>query len=212
MKLKGLLALMVAAGGCTAASAQVIISEVVDGPLSGGNPKFVELFNASATQSVTLGAGKKLKSYNNGSATATTVLDFATVEITLLPGQTYTIAASANSGQSVWTSVYGPFNQPDIYLPSGIFLGNGNDVYTLEEFDGVSDVIVDIFARIGQATSSTDYSMDWAYEDSFAAASPTCARPTPSSTSTSGSFRPQRAPKWARRTTPAACGHRTPAT
>jgi hypothetical protein len=177
MKLNGLLALVVAAGGCTAASAQVLISEVVDGPLSGGNPKFVELFNASATQSVTLGAGKKLKSYNNGGLTGTTVLDFATVEITLLPGQTYTIAASANSGQSVWTTVYGPFNQPDLFLAGGVFLGNGNDVYTLEEFDGVSDVIVDIYGRIGQAAGSSDFSMDWAYADSYARRAPNVCAP-----------------------------------
>ena len=54
---------------CGSASAQVIISEVVDGPMTGGNPKYVEITNVSATATITLGAGDSVRIYNNQNTT-----------------------------------------------------------------------------------------------------------------------------------------------
>ncbi|MFZ4575436.1 MAG: hypothetical protein ACOYN0_13635, partial [Phycisphaerales bacterium] len=85
----------VAGLACSMANAQVIISEVVDGPLGGGNPKMLELTNVGTTP-VSLGAGDVIGIYSNGVATRTVLVNFATASptspgpITIAPGQSWT--------------------------------------------------------------------------------------------------------------------------
>jgi hypothetical protein len=170
-----LLVMVMAAGACAAAQGQVLISEVVDGPVTGGNPKFVELFNASATQTVTLGAGMLLRSYNNGVTTANLLYDFGANdganEVILLPGQTWTYAASSNNGGAMWTNIYGA-NQPSLFGPStNFFFGNGDDVYSLEDAAG----IVDIYGVPGERPVVGD---TWNYQDSYARRRPNVCAPS----------------------------------
>ncbi len=174
MKCRLLSGIVAAAGLCFAAQSQVIISEVVSGSLVGANPKFVELFNASATQSVTLGAGWKLRLYSNGATTAsaTNLWDFSGInEVTLLPGQTWTIANPANTGAAKWDLAY-PGNSPSV--PFGVAgsaaNSNGDDVYTLEN----NDVITDAAGNIGEqpAVGAT-----WNYVRSYLRRKPNVCAP-----------------------------------
>ncbi len=181
MKCRNAMVLAMLAGGCLAANGQVLISEVVDGPVTGGNPKFVELYNASTTQTVTLGAGKKLNIHSNGNATPTVLYDFGgndgANEVILLPGQTWTYASSAGAGTSSgvtqWDLVYGlAGNPPSLFASTGTFFGNGDDAYSLsDDVDGTLDVY-------GVPGERPGVGVTWNYQDSYARRRPNVCAPS----------------------------------
>ena len=157
---------------CGSAAAQVIISEVVSGSMLSANPKFVELTNVSATQTITLGATDTLRIYSNTNTTSTVVYDFGANEgannVTLSPGQSWTIALGGSTAGTSWTAAYGA-NQPNLFLafPGGP-AGNGNDVYELQIAGVRSDIYGIVPGNPGATTSSSDFSMPWAYSRGYA--------------------------------------------
>ncbi len=173
MKNRFMLAIAAFAGTCCAANGQIIISEVVSGPLAGGNPKFVEIFNASATRTITLGSETKFRAYFNGATSGFTIFDFGgnsgNNNVTLLPGTTFTVAGSSNGGQTVWNATYRA-NSPNFYYGSG--LGNGNDSYTIE----INGVISDIYGVVGPnadangnpGTTGAAVPAVWGYSNGYA--------------------------------------------
>ena len=157
---------------CGSAAAQVIISEVVSGSMLSANPKFVELTNVSATQTITLGATDTLRIYSNTNTTSTVVYDFGANEgannVTLSPGQSWTIALGGSTAGTSWTAAYGA-NQPNLFLPfPGGPAGNGNDVYELQIAGVRSDIYGIVPGNPGATTSSSDFSMPWAYSRGYA--------------------------------------------
>lgn len=178
MQRRFILALAAMAGTCCVSHAQVIISEVVSGPMSGGNPKFLELFNASTTTTVTLGTGDRIRIYSNGNATANTLYDFGANDgannVTLLPGQVWTIASSLNGGVAQWSIAYGSA-QPNVF--TGSAMGNGNDAYALENASGIVDVLGVIGNGPDGAANSSDFSMTWSYSNSWVRRNPNVCAP-----------------------------------
>jgi len=138
-----------------AANAQLFISEVVDGDLAGGNPKFVEICNATGSP-VTFGPNDFVHVYFNGSSTLN---GFGTVSldgITILANDALVIASNQNSGDLAFFAAYG-FNA-DLYTSASF--GNGDDVYALE----LGGTNVDTFGTIGVDGTGTA----WEYLDSYA--------------------------------------------
>lgn len=146
------LALLGVVGLATSASADLIITEVVDGDLAGGNPKWVEICNTGAD--VTFTSDDFLRVYFNGSASAgaSVALD----GITITANTAIVIAATANGGQAAFENTYGVAAT----LYTGSSFGNGDDVYSLEGLSGV----IDTYGPIG--TDGTGEA--WEYTDSFA--------------------------------------------
>lgn len=155
--MKGIIALAAVAGFASAATADIIVSEVVDGDLSGGNPKFVELTNTGGA-AVTFGALDSVQVFSNGNgvASATVSLDGITIGV----GESFVIASTANGGQAQFLAAYG--FDADLY--TGSFFGNGNDAYGLN----VGGTIVDIFGNPADVSGGSDFSAVWAYNDSYA--------------------------------------------
>jgi len=148
----------------SAASADVVISEVVDGDLAGGNPKFVELTNTGGS-TVTFGLDDEVKAYFNGGVTTTSITSLDGVSI--LAGDSFVIASTANDGQNQFFNAYG--FHADLYTPA--FFGNGDDVYTLENLD----VVLDEYGHVGVDGTG----MVWEYTDSYAFRNPTAITQNP---------------------------------
>ena len=144
------------------ARADLLITEVVDGPLSGGLPKWVELTN-TGTSSVILSA-YSLGVKNNGSITLNGP---ALVLSGNLPGRSSYIIAfeDPNSlpGTSMFFGVYG--QDPDAYSGDEI---NGNDTVLLylgaATGDGSNAGLVDLFGEDSVDGTGTV----WEYTDSYA--------------------------------------------
>jgi hypothetical protein len=148
----------------------IIISEVVDGPQTGGLPKYVELTNLGSTD-VTFGANDFVRLYANGSLTATQ--NYSLNGVVIPAGTSYTIAN--NGGGTVlpptqWVAAYGPFNVPSAYgSPSFI---NGDDALRLER----GTTVVDAFGVVGEGATGPG-SIAWGYSDSFARRNPNVCAP-----------------------------------
>lgn len=142
----------VVCAGASLAQGQLIISEIVDGTLAGGNPKFVEITNTSGTD-FTFGAGGVIVQSN---ASTDLNIDVDLNGVTIFAGQSFVIASSANDGVAVFESTYG--FSADLYTTA--FFGNGDDRYILS--DGVG--LVDIFGQIDVDGTGEA----WEYTDSFA--------------------------------------------
>ena len=156
-----------AAGIATIASGNLIISEIVDGPLSGGLPKFVELTNTG--NSVIDLSNFSIGNYNNGNTTlggsASTVLSGL-----LGAGQSYVISYenSDAAGSSSFFDVYG-FDADNLDL--GAFI-NGDDVIALFDGpatgDGSDATLLDVYGVIGvDGTGEV-----WEYTDGYAFRNP----------------------------------------
>lgn len=154
MKFSSLLLGGLALAAASSASASLILTEVVDGDLSGGNPKFVEITNVGSSD-YTFGAGGGLyRQFNGGSdADGVVSLDGTTISA----GQSFVIVNTANGGQSAFENTYG--FAADLY--TGASFGNGDDAYWIT--DGSS--ILDIFGEVGLDGTGKD----WEYTDGFAA-------------------------------------------
>lgn len=130
----------------------LIISEVVDATLSGGNPKFVEITNTGGSD-FTFGAGEGLiVEFNGGSDTA---VDVDLTGVTIMAGESYVIQSSSNGGQTVFFDTYG--FDADLYTTQ--FLGNGDDWYGIS----VGGSIIDIYGLVGVDGTGTN----WEYLDGY---------------------------------------------
>jgi uncharacterized protein (TIGR03382 family) len=156
--MKKTFALLAVAGLVAVANADVIISEVVDGDLTGGNPKFVELTNTGVAAYV-FGAGDSVQVYSNGSVSASATVSLSGVSIA--PGASYVIASSANDGITQWGIAYG--GAPNLF--TGSFFSNGDDVYALN----IGGTVVDSAGQIGVDGTGTG----WEYLDSYGFRNPT---------------------------------------
>lgn len=144
---------------CGTSQANLIISEVIDGTLGGGNPKFVEITNTGGTDFTFTGGGVVLQS----NASTDLNIDVDLTGITILAGQSFVIQSSANGGSNVFESTYG--FAADLY--TGAFFSNGDDRYILADADdgaGVATSLVDIHGEID--TDGTGSA--WEYLDGFA--------------------------------------------
>jgi hypothetical protein len=140
----------------------LILSEVVDGDESGGVPKYVEVFNAHASNAYSLG-GLELRRYANGGTTPSTrALD----AVTLGPGAAWVVASGAF--QSSWGGVFGTGVQPDQIDGTGTVSGNGDDVYEL--YDTASGTVLDVYGVVGEDPAP---GTAWNYQDGVATRGPT---------------------------------------
>lgn len=135
--MKSVLAFAAIAGLATAAHADIIISEVVDATLAGGNPKYVELTNTGATD-FTFGAGDGIINQSNASNDLT--IDTDLTGLTIAAGDSFVIQSSGNDGQLVFESTYG--FAADLYTSA--FYSNGDDRYILWLGGAVHDIHGDI--------------------------------------------------------------------
>ena len=136
----------------------VLISEVVDGDLAGGNPKYVEITNCGSMDWV-FGTDDVLNLYFNGSATAGTVVSLD--GIALAVGESFVIATSRNDGIAQYQAAYLGADA-DLYVNQDF--GNGDDVYSLE----LGTVVHDTYGWIGVDGSG----QAWEYTNSYAFSKP----------------------------------------
>lgn len=144
--------------------AGVIISEVVDATLAGGNPKFVELTNTMSTDYTFTGGGI----INQSNASNDLDIDVDLTGVTIPAGASYVIQSDGNDGIAVFESTYG--FSADLYTPA--FFPNGDDRYILATADdgaGVGTVIADIYGAI-----DTDGTGEpWEFLDGYSFRNPT---------------------------------------
>ncbi len=161
---KGIFTAAALLAASTAANANLIISEVVDATLSGGNPKYVEITNTGATDFTFAGGGIVVQSNSSNDLN----IDVDLTGVTITAGQSYVIQSSANSGQTVFESTYG--FAADLYTPA--FFSNGDDRYILATADdggGVATVLADIHGQIDTDGTGSG----WEYLDGYAFRNPT---------------------------------------
>src|SRR5690606_26809101 len=127
----------IAAGIAGTASADIIISEIVDGDLAGGNPKFVEITNTGGSSFTFSSGGIVIQANDNSDVD----VDVDLTGVTLLAGESFVIASSSNDGINQFQIAYG-FGA-DLYNSLGF--GNGDDRYMLN----VDGTVVDIFGTFG---------------------------------------------------------------
>lgn len=167
MSTRLVLACAVAVSISTSASASLMITEIVDATLPGGQPKFVELKNVSSDP-LDL-SNFSIGNFNNGGTTLgggqSTLLSG-----TLNPNDLFIVAyesAPTAPAISTFEQVYGFV--PDLFL--GAFI-NGDDVVAvfqgLATGDGSDSTIVDIYGVIGvDGTGEV-----WDYTDGFSFRNP----------------------------------------
>ena len=145
-----------------AAQADIVITEVVDATLPGGQPKFVELTNTGAAD-VDLSAYSFGNMNNGGTSLGGSVA--SVLGGVLAPGASYIISyeADAGPGGSVFFSVFGV--DPDHYMGGGYV--NGDDVLLLflgaATGDGTDATLVDVYGVPGVDGTGTN----WEYTDSY---------------------------------------------
>ena len=156
-------ALVAGLAGAAPASANLIISELVDGDLSGGLPKFVEITN-TGNNAVDL-SNYSIGNINNGGISLGGGASFGLSGV-LAAGDSWVISYENNDtpGSSTFFNVYG-FDADELGL--GAFI-NGDDVIALFDGPAAGDApfanIVDIYGVIG-----TDGTGEvWEYTDGFA--------------------------------------------
>lgn len=153
-----------ATGSTPLAAGGLLISEVVDGTLPGGQPKWVELTNTGTT-SLTL-SDFSFGNFSNGSSTLGGG-SAAVLSGSLAPGASYVIsyeASPTSPAVSVFEDVYG--FAPDFFMGGGFT--NGDDAYGLflgaATGDGSDATLQDVYGAIG--TDGTGEA--WEYTDSYA--------------------------------------------
>lgn len=152
--MKSILTIAALAAFAGTANADLIISEVVDGDLAGGNPKFVEITN-TGTMSFTFAAGDGI------GRNTTTNVQHDLGGFSIAPGDSFVLAFSANNGQAAFVTAYG--FEADTYS-AGFDIGNGDDTYGLI----IGGNLVDIFGEAGVDGTGEG----WEYTDSFAFRNP----------------------------------------
>lgn len=134
---------------------RLIISEVVDGTLAGGNPKFVEITNTGDRPFTFRGGGVIIQA--NRSTDLDIDVDLSGVRIGA--GESFVIQSAKNDGQLHYEQTYD--DPADMYADA--FFGNGNDRYLLTDADDASSVL-DIFGENGVDGEGSS----WEYTDSHA--------------------------------------------
>nr|MEE4266728.1 hypothetical protein [Candidatus Krumholzibacteria bacterium] len=134
--MKKLLMILAVLALAAPASAQLVITGLVDGPLTGGLPKVVELYACDDIADLSIyGIG----SANNGGGT---------------DGVEATLSGSAVAGQTIFLSQdYDSFVaffgfDPDLVIEGGPISINGDDAVELFLVDGPAPVVVDVFGDI----------------------------------------------------------------
>ena len=141
------------------AHAGLLITEVVDATLGGGNPKFVEITNTDGSDYTFTGGGIVVQS----NASTDLNIDVDLTGIMIQAGQSYVIQSTSNGGQDVFESTYG--FSADLYTEA--YFSNGDDRYILADADdgsGVATSLVDIHGEIDTDGTGTA----WEYTDSYA--------------------------------------------
>jgi hypothetical protein len=148
----------------SAAHADLIISEIVDGNLPGGQPKFVEISNTGAAP-VDLSL-YKIVHYNNGNPAPSG--NVALSSVMLAPGASWVVNYIGSSTPGGFLATYGfPPDQESTFGGH-----NGDDAIALEL---VAGGIVDVYGEIGCDPISTTpppvhnpSCANWEYEDGYA--------------------------------------------
>lgn len=148
------------------ASAQhPMITEIVDGPLTGGLPKWVELYNPTST-TIDL-SGYEIANYNNG---ATLKTGFYALTGMLAPQSFYIVSYEATS-TTTYQTTYGAAPE----FVTGFAAINGNDCVALQIADGFgTGAVVDVYGVIGV----DGLGQVWEYTDSYAYRCATAASAT----------------------------------
>ena len=151
------LAILLCAACAAAANAQsscLIISEVVDGTLTGGVPKWIEITNTSTADFTFSEGGVIVQSNVSGDVN----VDVDLTGVTILAGQSFVVCSTSSGGQSAFESTYGfPAN-----LYTGAYFGNGDDRYIITDTADGSNLL-DIYGEFGvDGTGEV-----WEYTDGF---------------------------------------------
>ncbi len=137
------------------ASADLIITEVVDACLAGGNPKFVEVTNTNVTDYTFAEGGIIIQSNANSDRN----VDIDLSGVTILAGQSFVIQSEGYDGAMHFENVYG--FAPDMVVNTGF--SNGDDRYILTDTADGSNLL-DIHGEIDVDGSGKD----WEYTDGYA--------------------------------------------
>lgn len=127
----------------SAANGHLIITGIGDGPLSGGTPKFVELFVAADIADLSV---YTLQNFNNGGSTASTTFSFTGSAM----GGSYLYVATESAN---FTSFFG-FSPTYV---SSVMTVNGDDALALN----LNATLVDVYGQIG-VDGTTQF---WEYLD-----------------------------------------------
>jgi len=138
----------------------LIISELMDGTLPNGEPKFIELTNC--TDSAIDLSDYRIALYANGSVTESfQSMAYGDMPFVLASGASFVVANSNAGPGDTFLQVYG--FEADLY--DVVANGNGDDVFRLLKDDGVGgDIVVDAYGEVGVDGTGTT----WDYEDSYA--------------------------------------------
>ena len=152
-----------------AASADLIIEEIVDATLTGGQPKWVEIKNLGS-DCVYLG-DYELCNYNNGNTSPAGCTSLSTVF--LAPGNSFNFAYefSNNTGCSSTVTCFEFTYGKPADQHGGPFI-NGDDVVALRLISSSS--IVDVYGLIGEDGTGTA----WEYMDGYSTRKGTVTAPT----------------------------------
>lgn len=157
---KSALFLIIACAISSSLFADVIITEVADGTLTGQQPKFVEITNVGSTDyTFPAGGGIIVQSNSNTDYDVDWPLD----GLTLAPGQSWVVNSISPPGAEAATflTVFG--FDADEYAT--VAFGNGDDRYILTDGTG----FLDIFGEDGvDATPSGETPAVWTYTDGYA--------------------------------------------
>ena len=130
------------------AKADLVISGVIDGPLTGGTPKAIELYVVNDIADLSIyGIG----SANNGGGS---------------DGEEFTLSGSANAGDYIWISSEAPnftafFGFAPTFTAAGALSINGDDAMELFQNGSVIDVFGDI--NTDGTGEAWEYLDGWAY-------------------------------------------------
>lgn len=151
------IALLLAVGPLTA---DVIITEVADGNITGQQPKFVEITNVGLTD-YTFPEGGGIIVQNNTNTDYD--VDWGLGGVTLAPGQSWVVNSLTPTGAEAATFVTIFGKEADQY--ADVAFGNGDDRYILT--DGTS--FLDIYGEDGVDASPTGGEVAaWVYADGYA--------------------------------------------
>ncbi|MBC8375015.1 MAG: endonuclease [FCB group bacterium] len=138
----------------------IIISEIVDGPYSGGKPKIVEITNTGTEDSPL--TGYTVSRFSGGSSTPDET-HYTFPEFILPFGKSVVLT---NTSEVEWNSTITELSMPeyvifDLDYGFGPIIGNGDDTYELKDDTGT---ILDYYGDVGVDGTG----LVWEYLDSYA--------------------------------------------